>query len=149
MPPPLHLLVRLLVPQPLCGVIIGKHGCTIRNYAANTNTVIRWACFSPYCAAIKDHLGCHFLFSVDPSPSLLPPHRVTSSEVAQAPISHRIVTIAGEQEGVLKASLLDCGKGVLTFYLCCCAACCQLHAHVQFATASCAGRCAHGAEAER
>jgi hypothetical protein len=36
-----HLLVRLLVPQPLCGVIIGKHGATIRNYAATTNTVIR------------------------------------------------------------------------------------------------------------
>lgn len=38
---PLRLLVRLLVPQPLCGVIIGKNGVTIRNYAADTNTVIR------------------------------------------------------------------------------------------------------------
>ncbi|PSC70603.1 RNA-binding Nova-1 [Micractinium conductrix] len=69
---PLRLLVRLLVPQPLCGVIIGKNGVTIRNYAADTNTVIR----------------------------------VTSSEAAQSPTSHRIVTIAGEKEGVLKAIAL-------------------------------------------
>jgi hypothetical protein len=34
--------VRLLVPQPLCGIIIGKNGVTIRNYAADTGTVIRW-----------------------------------------------------------------------------------------------------------
>lgn len=64
----LRLLVRLLVPQPLCGVIIGKSGTTIRNYAADTGTVIR----------------------------------VTSGEAAQLPTSHRIVTIAGEKEGVLK-----------------------------------------------
>ncbi len=38
---PLRLLVRLLVPQPLCGVIIGKNGVTIRNYAADTGTIIR------------------------------------------------------------------------------------------------------------
>lgn len=63
-----RLLVRLLVPQPLCGVIIGKSGATIRNYAADTGTVIR----------------------------------VTSGEAAQLPTSHRIVTIAGEREGVLK-----------------------------------------------
>lgn len=30
--------------------------------------------------------------------------RVTSSEATHAPASHRIVTIAGEQEGVLKVS---------------------------------------------
>lgn len=66
--PPQRLLVRLLVPQPLCGVIIGKNGATIRNYATDTGTTIR----------------------------------VTSGEAQQAPSSHRIVTIAGEQEGVLK-----------------------------------------------
>lgn len=38
---PQRLLVRLLVPQPLCGVIIGKNGATIRQYAADTRTVIR------------------------------------------------------------------------------------------------------------
>ncbi|KAL4446287.1 hypothetical protein ABPG77_003094 [Micractinium sp. CCAP 211/92] len=69
---PLRLLVRLLVPQPLCGVIIGKNGVTIRNYAADTGTIIR----------------------------------VTSNEAAQVPSSHRIVTIAGEKEGVLKAIAL-------------------------------------------
>ncbi|PRW61288.1 RNA-binding Nova-2-like isoform X1 isoform B [Chlorella sorokiniana] len=67
-----RLLVRLLVPQPLCGVIIGKSGATIRNYATDTGTVIR----------------------------------VTSGEAAQLPTSHRIVTIAGEKEGVLKAIAL-------------------------------------------
>jgi hypothetical protein len=30
------------------------------------------------------------------------PCRVTSGEASQAPTSHRIVTIAGEQEGLLK-----------------------------------------------
>ncbi|KAL4423789.1 hypothetical protein ABPG75_001090 [Micractinium tetrahymenae] len=69
---PLRLLVRLLVPQPLCGVIIGKNGVTIRNYAADTGTVIR----------------------------------VTSNEASQVPSSHRIVTIAGDKEGVLKAIAL-------------------------------------------
>lgn len=64
--------MRLLVPQPLCGVIIGKNGVTIQRYAANTSTVIR----------------------------------VTSSEASQAPTSHRIVTIAGEKEGVFKAVAL-------------------------------------------
>lgn len=40
-PAPQRLLVRLLVPQPLCGVIIGKNGATIRQYASDTRTVIR------------------------------------------------------------------------------------------------------------
>lgn len=60
--------MRLLVPQALCGVIIGKNGATIRSYAGDTGTVIR----------------------------------VTSGEAAQVPTSHRIVTIAGEKDGVLK-----------------------------------------------
>ena len=38
---PLHLLVRLLLPVPMCGLVIGKNGTTIRSYAADTNTVIR------------------------------------------------------------------------------------------------------------
>lgn len=40
-PPPIHLAIKLLVPQPLCGIIIGKGGATVRNYAASTRTQIR------------------------------------------------------------------------------------------------------------
>lgn len=70
---PQHLLIRLLVPQPLCGVIIGKHGSTIRTCAADSDTIIR----------------------------------VTStSEGSHAPTTHRIVTIAGARQNVLKAMAL-------------------------------------------
>jgi hypothetical protein len=66
---PQHLLIRLLVPQPLCGVIIGKHGSTIRACAAESDTIIR----------------------------------VTSTgQDFHAPSTHRIVTIAGARQNVLK-----------------------------------------------
>ena len=38
---PIHLAIKLLVPQPLCGIIIGKGGATVRSYAASTQTQIR------------------------------------------------------------------------------------------------------------
>ena len=38
---PPRLLLKLLVPQPLCGIIIGKSGVTIRNCAQETRTAIR------------------------------------------------------------------------------------------------------------
>lgn len=42
-PPPaqLRLLVKLLVPQTLCGIIIGRSGCTIRQFASDTQTSIK------------------------------------------------------------------------------------------------------------
>ena len=40
-PPPVHLAVKLLVPQNLCGIIIGKHGATVRTYSNDTSTLIR------------------------------------------------------------------------------------------------------------
>ncbi|KDD74404.1 hypothetical protein H632_c1337p0, partial [Helicosporidium sp. ATCC 50920] len=36
-----RLVLKLLVPQSLCGIIIGKSGATIRGYAAETGTSIR------------------------------------------------------------------------------------------------------------
>ncbi|KAL4539100.1 hypothetical protein Ndes2526B_g02637 [Nannochloris sp. 'desiccata'] len=38
---PVHLAIKLLVPQPLCGIIIGKMGTTVKAYAADTQTQIR------------------------------------------------------------------------------------------------------------
>ena len=38
---PPRLLLKLLVPQPLCGIIIGKSGVTIRTCATETRTAIR------------------------------------------------------------------------------------------------------------
>jgi RNA-binding protein Nova len=38
---PVHLAIKLLVPQPLCGIIIGKLGATVKAYAADTQTQIR------------------------------------------------------------------------------------------------------------
>ncbi len=40
-PHPVHLAIKLLVPQPLCGIIIGKMGTTVKAYAADTQTQIR------------------------------------------------------------------------------------------------------------
>lgn len=40
-PAGLHLLVKLLVPQSLCGIIIGRSGATIRQFAADTQTNIK------------------------------------------------------------------------------------------------------------
>jgi RNA-binding protein Nova len=40
-PYPVHLAIKLLVPQPLCGIIIGKMGTTVKAYAADTQTQIR------------------------------------------------------------------------------------------------------------
>lgn len=40
-PPNLHLLVKLLVPQSLCGIIIGRSGTTIRQFASDTQTSIK------------------------------------------------------------------------------------------------------------
>ncbi len=42
-PPSLRLLVKLLVPQSLCGIIIGRSGTTIRQFAADTQTNIKCA----------------------------------------------------------------------------------------------------------
>ncbi len=41
LPPGLRLLVKLLVPQSLCGIIIGRSGATIRQFAAETHTTIK------------------------------------------------------------------------------------------------------------
>lgn len=67
-----RLVVKLLVPQPLCGIIIGRSGATVRAYAADTGTQIR----------------------------------VAAPEGAPAALSHRVVTVAGRVEGVLKATAL-------------------------------------------
>lgn len=67
---PQHLLIRLLVPQPLCGVVIGKHGFTIRTYAADSDTIIRVTS--------------------------------TSQGSSYVPTTHRIVTITGARQNVLK-----------------------------------------------
>lgn len=40
-PPALRLLVKLLVPQALCGIIIGRSGTTIRQFASDTQTNIK------------------------------------------------------------------------------------------------------------
>ncbi|KAL4856589.1 hypothetical protein ACK3TF_003042 [Chlorella vulgaris] len=70
---PQHLLIRLLVPQPLCGVIIGKHGSTIRTCAADSDTTIRLT---------------------------------STCDGSHAPTLHRIVTISGARQNVLKAMAL-------------------------------------------
>lgn len=36
-----RLLLKMLVPQPLCGIIIGKAGATIRSFSNDTQTTIR------------------------------------------------------------------------------------------------------------
>eukprot|EP00887_Chlorella_sp_A99_P006024 scaffold27.g6024.t1 len=48
-----RLLLKLLVPQPLCGIIIGKNGVTIRQYAADTGTVI-----SPFSSLLSTNIAC-------------------------------------------------------------------------------------------
>ena len=64
--------MKLLVPQPLCGIIIGRGGTTVRTYSADTATQIK----------------------------------VTAPEGHAPPLNHRVVTINGSQEGVLKAIAL-------------------------------------------
>lgn len=39
--PSLRLLLKLLVPQSLCGIIIGRSGITIRQVATDTETIIK------------------------------------------------------------------------------------------------------------
>ncbi|GAB4814901.1 hypothetical protein N2152v2_001947 [Parachlorella kessleri] len=70
--PSLRLLVKLLVPQSLCGIIIGRSGSTIRQFAADTQTNIK----------------------------------VTAADGPSPPLSHRIVTVSGHQDGVVKAVAL-------------------------------------------
>ncbi|KAL6784804.1 hypothetical protein ACKKBF_B03285 [Auxenochlorella protothecoides x Auxenochlorella symbiontica] len=67
-----RLLLKMLVPQPLCGIIIGKAGATIRSFSNDTQTTIR----------------------------------VTHGEGAPLALAHRVVTLSGEQSGVLKAVAL-------------------------------------------
>lgn len=67
-----RLLVKLLVPQPLCGIIIGKGGSTVRSFSTDTQTTIR----------------------------------VTSPEGPALALNHRIVTINGAVDNVLRAIAL-------------------------------------------
>lgn len=67
-----RLAIKLLVPQPLCGIIIGKGGATVRAYSQQTNTSIR----------------------------------VTASDGPAVHLNHRIVTITGGSENVLRAIAL-------------------------------------------
>ena len=66
----IRLLLKLLIPIPICGIIIGKGGSTIKAISLDTSTVIRVT---------------------------------VPQEIPSVPPSHRIVTINGTVNGVLKA----------------------------------------------
>ena len=138
---PRRLLVKLLVPQPLCGIIIGKNGVTIRQFAADTGTSIRSARpdFLPSmlpagvvaadsgparvywcgarCSLPQYEFGAGGVTSQQattaahlpppPERGICPRHRrVTSPDGHASNVSHRIVTIGGLQDSVLKAIAL-------------------------------------------
>ena len=69
---PTRFLVKVLVPQAMCGIVIGKGGATVRAVSADTGTFIR----------------------------------VTSPEGPAVSLNHRVVTVNGAPEGVLKAIAL-------------------------------------------
>lgn len=69
---PARLMVKILVPQLLCGIIIGRGGATVRAMAAETDTVIR----------------------------------VTAPEGPAVALNHRVVTVNGTVDGVLRAVAL-------------------------------------------